>query len=62
MQVELYVFEDSAGRETTFTTYNPIEAKNHAASQGLRCIARVFEYSDSEVAWDYTEDHADSCG
>lgn len=55
MSLELYVFETAEGGEDFFTTIDPAEAKEYAQQHGLRCIARIFEFSDSEVVWDFTD-------
>jgi hypothetical protein len=56
--ITVYTFEDSAG-EDTFTTQNPTEAKDRGQRYGMRVIANEYEYSDSEVVWDFTEDDSE---
>ena len=55
MIMELYTFEDKDGREQTFTTTKPMEAKEVAQRNGWKCIENTFEFSDSELAWDFTD-------
>ena len=55
MQVEVYVFEDAAGCESGWTTQDPVEAREYAEKYRLKCIARIFEYSDSELVEDFTK-------
>lgn len=52
--VTLYTFDDGEGQEDTFTTFNPKEAEDRARSQNLRCFANEYEYSDRDVAWDFS--------
>lgn len=53
--IEVYTFEDREGHEQSFTTQNPTEAAAHGERHGLRVISNRYEFSDSELAWDYTE-------
>ncbi len=50
-----YTFEDADGQELTYTTFDCVEAKSHAESFGLLCIANEYEFSDRDVAWDCRE-------
>jgi len=53
--VTLYTFEDRDGDEgSTFSTFSATEAKDHGERYALRVIANEYEYSDREVAWDFT--------
>ena len=52
--VTLYTFEDEGGSEDGYMTFSAHEARERAHSQGLRCFANEYEYSDREVAWDFT--------
>lgn len=53
--IEVYTFEDADGNpDGEWTTQSAREAQEHARKYGLRVVARIFEYADSEVAWDYT--------
>jgi hypothetical protein len=51
--VTLYCFEDADGCPSDYTTFNAQEAQDHARRWGLLCLAREFEYSDTDVAWDF---------
>jgi hypothetical protein len=53
--ITVYAFEDGEGTEDDFTTFNYDEARDHAMKHKLKLIARTYEYSDSELVWDYTE-------
>lgn len=55
MTVTVYTFEDASGVEQCWTTMNATEAQEHAFQHGYKCIANEFEWSDSEVAWDFTD-------
>lgn len=55
MTVSMYSFADKNGNDQNFTTFNPIEAKEHARQWNLICYENEFEYSDSTIAWDFTE-------
>jgi len=55
--IEVYAFEDRNGESVSdFTTQDIAEARKFAA--GLRCVlvARQYEYTDSEVVEDYSEE------
>ena len=52
--VTLYAFEDDDGAEQTFSTFNAVEAKDTARMNAWRCLANEYEWSDSEVVWDFT--------
>lgn len=55
-RIEVYTFEDRDGNEFgTFTTRDIREAKEYARKYGLRIVARIFEYVDSELVEDYTD-------
>lgn len=52
--IEVYAFEDAEGNSVTdWTTTDPIEAKEFAQENACRWIARIFEYSDSELVESY---------
>lgn len=53
--VTLYSFEDSEGREDTYTTFDASEAKDRGRRYGLLVTANEYEWSDSETAWDFRE-------
>jgi hypothetical protein len=56
MKLTVYAFEDGDGQEFgTFTTQDYPEAKSYAIRNGLRVVARNFEYSDTEYLDDYTK-------
>ena len=52
--ITVYTFEDASGVEQTYTTTNAAEAREHGQRYSLRVIANEHEFSDSEVAWDFT--------
>jgi len=54
-EVEKFIFEDAEGNESAYTTYDSVKAKEFAIRNHFRCIANKFEFSDSEVVYDYTE-------
>jgi hypothetical protein len=56
--ITVYTFEDSEGGEDTFTTQKAIEAKDRGQRYGMRVIANDYEWTDSEVAWDFI-DHSE---
>ena len=60
MTVTIYTFESADGREDTYTTSDCTRAKCHAECQSLRCFANEFEYSDRELAWDFTKQETDA--
>lgn len=51
--VTLYAFEDECGNEDTWTTFDATKAKAYAQKHGRLCTAQVYEWSDSEPAWDF---------
>lgn len=53
--ITVYTFENEQGVEQTFTTQNPIEAREHGKLYGFKVIANEFEFADSDLAWDFTE-------
>ena len=54
-EVERYLFEDAEGIEQGFATFDADEARHYAQQNNLRVIAHTYEWSDSEVVWDYTD-------
>jgi hypothetical protein len=55
MSIELYSFERADGSEDgTYTTFNATEAREYARRYGLRMIANIYEFSDSELVEDHT--------
>jgi hypothetical protein len=54
-EIEQYVFEDADGQESTWTTFCPTKAKDYAREHGLKCIAVTYEFVDSELVWDFTQ-------
>lgn len=59
MSVEVYAFEDREGNSVSdFTTMDPREAKEFAMENKCCWIARIFEFSDSELVEDFTEEEA----
>lgn len=55
-QVEVYSFENSDDEpdSSAYTTTDVDEAKAHAYRHGLKLIANIYEWSDSELVEDYT--------
>jgi hypothetical protein len=55
MTIEVYSFERAEGEPFgSFTTQDITEAQEYARTNGLRIIANVYEWSDSELIEDYT--------
>ena len=54
MDIEIFSFEDKDGNESGFTTFDAGEAMQYAEKNKLKCIANVFEFSDSELVEDFT--------
>ena len=54
-KIEVYGFEDTSGQQCGFTTYDIDEARQHAEEHGLKVIAYIYEFSDSELVNDYTK-------
>jgi hypothetical protein len=53
--IEVYAFEDRDGNESgSFTTTDIDAAKKHAREHGLRLMARIYKYADSEMVEDNT--------
>ena len=52
--VTLYTFENDNGSEDTYTTFNPRDAEDRGRRCSMRVIANEYEYSDHEIAWDFT--------
>lgn len=52
--VTVYTFEDADGTEDTYTTQSAIEAKDRGQRERMRVIANEYEWTDSEMAWDFT--------
>ena len=57
MDIERYTFEDADGQESMFSTLSAKEAQEYAEQNGFKCIAHTYEWTDSEVAWDYTKEN-----
>lgn len=56
MSIEVYTFEDETGESVTdWTTSDIEEARRFARANFCRIIARIFEYRDSELVEDYSE-------
>ncbi len=51
--VTLYTFEDENGTEDSFSTFDGREARDRGQQYGMCVIANEYEWSDSEVAWDF---------
>lgn len=54
MTITVYSFEDADGEVGSFTTLDAVKARDRALQHHLRVIANDYEWSDSEVVWDYT--------
>lgn len=52
--VEVYTFENADGTEDGFTTTDAVEAREYAKANGLKWIANIYEWADSELVRDYT--------
>lgn len=56
MSLELYVFEGATGDGLeTFTTLDADEARNYAQKYSLKWLAQIYEYSDTELVEDFTD-------
>ena len=54
MSIEVYVFEDKEGNSVCdWTTQDIEEARQFAREEKCRIIARIFEFSDSELVESY---------
>ena len=53
--ISLYTFEDSTGTPDTYHTYNVFEAEERARKYQQRVIANEYEWTDSEVIFDFTD-------
>ena len=53
--LELYSFEDANGSERGYWTTDAVRAREYAQQNGLRWIANIYEWTDSELVQDYTE-------
>lgn len=51
--VTVYTFEDCNGVEDSFTTQNAREAEERGRQYSMRVMANEYEFSGSEVAWDF---------
>ena len=57
MTISVYAFEDADGNEFgAFTTQDYEKARAYAIRNGLRFVARDFEFSGTEYLDDYTKD------
>lgn len=52
--ITVFTFEDERGVEDSFSTQNPIEARDRGRMYRKKVIAHEYEWSDSELAWDFT--------
>ena len=56
--IEQYTFEDANGHEYgSFTTFNITEAREYAQANKVRLVANTYEFSDSELVEDYTDEN-----
>jgi hypothetical protein len=60
--ITVYTFEKPDGTEDTFTTQDPKFAKDRGERNGMRVIANTYQWSDSELAWDFAESDAFDVG
>jgi hypothetical protein len=60
-KVEVYAFEDRDGYVYEFTTCNVDEARGYAQIRGLKWLARTYEYTDTELVADYTDQAREEC-
>ncbi len=61
--ITVYTFDDgNDGGEDCYQTQNPREAEEYALRYGKRCWANEYEYTDREVAWNYSQEVCDRCG
>jgi hypothetical protein len=62
MDIEVYAFEDKNGESVTdWTTQDIREAREYAQENKCVLVARQYEYTDSEVVEDYSEDDDAIC-
>jgi hypothetical protein len=55
VDIEVYTFEKKNGEQATdWTTQNPAEAREYGEQNGYMVIANKYEFSDSELVWDFT--------
>lgn len=54
MTIEVYSFENKEGVPHDFTTQDADQARVYAQENGLKWIANIYEFSDSELVEDYT--------
>lgn len=55
--MEIYVFEDTDGNECGSSTTDAGKARQYAQENGLRWIAYTYEFVDSELVEDYTNEN-----
>lgn len=56
-QIEVYAFENADGESATdWTTQDIDEAKTYAREHKFKLIARIYEYADSELVEDNTDE------
>ncbi len=55
MSIYQYVCEDAKGNDAYHTFTDAAKAKAFGQEHCLRVIEQVYEFSDSEVVWDYTK-------
>lgn len=54
--MEVYTFENADGVSDNYSTQNPTEARERGERYGLRVIANIYEWADSEMVWDFTNE------
>lgn len=54
--ITVYSFENAAGPFGSFTTMDLDEAKEYARKGALKVIANEYEFADSELVEDYTDE------
>jgi hypothetical protein len=53
-KITVYTFEWRDGHVDSFTTQDPVKARERGEQYGFKVIANDFEFTDSELAWDFT--------
>jgi len=54
MTIEVYTFEDEGGNSQDWSTQDSKQAKRYGRQRGFKVIANTYEFSDSELVWDFT--------
>lgn len=59
IMLTLYTFERPGGEEFTYTTTDPTEAERFGRARNARVIENRYEFNDSEMVWDFTDETED---